>query len=137
MKYFTLPSVAMFLKIFRIAVSLLLMIHGLTRILRGTVDEFGDFLDEQGFPWGIFVAWAITFFEVIGSLLMMSGYFVSWISLLFVVELTVGIIIVHAGNGWFVVGGGVNGMEYSILLIECFLLIAATDPILRSRTSLR
>lgn len=136
MKYFTLPSVAMFLKIFRIAVSLLLMIHGLTRILRDTVDEFGDFLDEQGFPVGIFAAWAITFFEVIGSLLMMSGYFVSWISLLFVVELAVGIILVHPANEWFIVGG-VNGMEYSILLIECFLLIAATDPILRSRASMR
>lgn len=137
MKYFTLPSVAMFLKIFRIAVSLLFMIHGLARILRNTVDEFGDFLDEQGFPAGIFVAWTITFFEIIGSLLMMSGYFVSWISLLFIVELATGIILVHAGNGWFAVGGGVNGMEYSILLIECFLLIAATDPILRSRTGPR
>lgn len=136
MKYFTLPSVAMFLKIFRIAVSLLLMVHGLAQILRGTVDEFGDFLDDQGFPAGIFLAWAITFFEVIGSLLMISGYFVSWISLLFVAELTLGIILVHAGNGWFVVGG-VNGMEYSILLIECLLLIAATDPILRSRTGPR
>ena len=35
----------------------------------------------------------------------------------FAAELTVGIVMVHAHAGWFVVGGGSGGMEFSVLLI--------------------
>jgi putative oxidoreductase len=35
----------------------------------------------------------------------------------FALELFAGIVLVHARDGWFVVGGGRNGMEYSVLLI--------------------
>lgn len=35
-----------------------------------------------------------------------------------------GIVLVHAPHGWFVVGAGRNGMEYSVLLIVCLLLLA-------------
>ena len=34
-----------------------------------------------------------------------------------------GIVLVHAPAGWFVVGLGRNGMEYSVLLIACLLLV--------------
>jgi hypothetical protein len=34
-----------------------------------------------------------------------------------------GIALVHAPEGWFVVGLGRNGMEYSVLLISSLLLI--------------
>ena len=36
-----------------------------------------------------------------------------------------GIVLVHAKSGWFVVGGGSNGAEYSVLLIPCLMVIAA------------
>jgi putative oxidoreductase len=39
-----------------------------------------------------------------------------------------GIVLVHARNGWFVVGYSDGGAEYSTLLILCFLLVASTDP---------
>ena len=38
-----------------------------------------------------------------------------------------GIIMVHAGNGWFVVGGSTGGKEYSVLLIISFLFLAVTN----------
>ena len=28
---------------------------------------------------------------------------------------------IHAKNGWYVVGGGSNGVEYNFLLIFCFM----------------
>ena len=127
MKQFTLLPVATYLKIFRIIVAIFLLIHGITRMVHGTVGGFGDFLDSQGFPLGTYLAWGITLFEIIGAILLVLGYFVSWISLVFALELTMGIILVHASNGWFVVGGGTGGMEYSVLLIASFLLIAATS----------
>ena len=33
-----------------------------------------------------------------------------------------GIILVHLREGWFVVGGGRNGVEYSVLLVSIFLV---------------
>ena len=42
-----------------------------------------------------------------------------------------GIALVHAKAGWFVVGLGRNGAEYSVLLIVCLLCVGLQHP--RSR----
>jgi putative oxidoreductase len=44
--------------------------------------------------------------------------------LYFAVQLAMGILLVHRPEGWFVVGRGRNGMEYSVLLIAVFLALA-------------
>ncbi len=87
---------------------------------------FGEFLDGIGFPLGFLIAWAITAFEILGGFSLILGYFIPWICAVFILELTTGIILVHAANGWFVVGGGTGGMEYSVLLILSFFVIAGT-----------
>ena len=104
---------------------MLLIIHGTTRILHDSVGGFGGFLDSQGFPGGTVLAWGITLLEITGGVLMALGYYARWIAAVFIVELTMGIVLVHAQNGWFVVGGGSNGVEYSVLLITCMIVIAA------------
>jgi putative oxidoreductase len=90
------------------------------------VGGFGDFLNSQGFYIGFYLTWGITLFEIVGSILIMVNYFTFWISIIFILELSTGIVLVHASNGWFVVGGGTGGMEYSVLLILCYILLAAT-----------
>ena len=35
----------------------------------------------------------------------------------------VGLVMVHAPNGWFVVGAGRNGVEFSVLLIATLLCV--------------
>ena len=45
---------------------------------------------------------------------------------------TMGVVLIHAAEGWFVVGAGRNGMEYSLLLIGSLALVA-----LRIREPLR
>lgn len=113
--------------IFRMIVSVLLILHGLARIWAGTVNDFGGFLTSRGFPAGPTLAWSITIFEIIGGLLMAYGIWKKWIACIFAVELTFGIALVHAKNGWFVVGYSLNGVEYSVLLISSLLLIAFND----------
>ncbi|WP_295793028.1 hypothetical protein [Mucilaginibacter sp.] len=39
------------------------------------------------------------------------------------VVLVVGIFLDHMHDGWFVVGGGRNGMEYSVVLIACLFAV--------------
>ena len=127
MNNFPFLSPAQALVLFRVVVSLLLVAHGVMRISAGTVHDFGDFLDSKGFMIGVSIAWLLTIFEIMGGLTMAAGYFAKWIAAVFIIEIGMGIILVHAQHGWFVVGHQLNGIEYSVLLIFSLLLIAATD----------
>jgi putative oxidoreductase len=109
----------------RVAVSLFLMAHGLIRVYLGTVGGFGEFLNSKGFFIGVALAWAITVFEIVGGATMALGYYVKWIAAVFMIELTMGIFLVHLPNGWFVVGATPGGMEYSALLLLVSIVIAA------------
>jgi putative oxidoreductase len=115
------------LALIRLSASILLFIHGAARISNGTVDDFGGFLDAQGFPLGFFIAWGITIFELVGSVLLAAGVYAWIIALIFSAELAVGIGLVHWREGWFVVGAGRNGMEFSVLLIAVLLALAYAD----------
>lgn len=126
MKNFPFISESAALKLFRILTSLLLVAHGFIRLYAGTVNGFGEFLNSKGFIIGPAIAWFLTIFEIAGGLLMAAGFFKKWIAAVFMIELTMGIILVHATNGWFVVGYQSGGVEYSVLLIASLLLIAAT-----------
>lgn len=109
----------------RITVSLFLLAHGVARTYLGTIGGFGEFLDSRGFVIGGVLAWAITIFEIVGGIAMALNYFVKWIAAVFIIELATGIVLVHAPQGWFVVGATLGGMEYSVLLIVCLLVIAS------------
>ena len=108
----------------RIVVAALLFVHGVARIYLGIVDDFGGFLTLNHFPLGFYLAWAITIFEIVGSVLLAIGFYVAPIAVVFVVHLLCGIFLVHWKEGWFVVGAGRNGMEYSVLLIAAFVTLA-------------
>lgn len=110
----------------RVAVALQMIIHGVTRIVIGGVDGFGVFLGANHIPLGTLVAWAITVVEITGGLALAVGFFVVPLSGWFAFELLMGIAFVHFKEGWFVVGAGRNGMEYSIVLIAALASIALT-----------
>ena len=118
------------LTLVRIAVAVLLGIHGWVRILPlegawlGGIVGFGGALTSKGFPLGVAVAGAITLGEVVGSACLALDRFVVPACLLHGTILLAGIVMVHAPNGWFVVGAGRNGVEYSVLLLACLTAIA-------------
>lgn len=108
----------------RVILAAVMFIHGASRISFGTVGGFGEFLGSQGLPLGFYLAWAITIFEIVGSVLLAVGFYAWIIALVFALELAVGIGMVHWKEGWFVVGHGRNGMEFSAVLIGCLLALA-------------
>lgn len=126
MKKFPFITSGLSLVLFRILVGCLMAAHGSIRLYAGTVNGFGEFLNSKGFLIGTAIAWFLTIFEIIGGLIMASGYFVKWIAAVFILEIIMGIILVHAPNGWFVVGYQSGGVEYSVLLVFSLLLIAAS-----------
>ena len=103
----------------RVTVALLLFIHGAYRLLVHGVPDFGGFLASKGFPFGVALAGAITAFELAGGTLLAWGRLVRPVACGFMANLLAGILLVHGREGWFVVGGGRNGVEYSVLLIAC------------------
>lgn len=115
------------LSVIRIAVAGLLAAHGWTRLIVGGVVPFGEWLTEKGFPLGFFIAAAITALEILGTPLLAFRKFVFPLAMAYTSVLSMGIVMVHAPEGWFVVGNGRNGMEYSILLILCLLSIGFVD----------
>lgn len=115
----------------RVALAAILAIHGVYRISAGGVAPFGEFLGSRGFPAGEAIAWAISIFEIVGAALLALGRFVVPISALFIAQLLAGIWLVHLPNGWFVVGGGRNGVEFSVFLIAGFTALILSE---RART---
>lgn len=126
MNKFPFISVSQSLIILRIVVGLLLAAHGAMRLSDSTVNGFGEFLNAKGFMIGPVIAWFLTIFEMAGGLLMAIGFFIRSIAAVFMVEIAMGIILVHAKNGWFVVGHQAGGVEYSVLILFSLLTIAAT-----------
>lgn len=110
--------------LFRLLLCGIIAAHGWARLLSDGVRPFGGFLDAQGFPLGILIAWAITLLEIVGTIVMAFGSrFTPHLCLLYASIYAAGIIMVHMQEGWFVVGLGRNGMEYSVLLIASLLLV--------------
>jgi len=121
--------VALGATLIRAAVASVFVIHGVTRVTNGTVGGFGGFLGTWGFPAGTAVAWVITVTEIVGGLLLAAGIGVRGLTAWFVIQIAAGIVMVHAPNGWFVVGAGSGGAEYSVLIIASLAAVALTDPV--------
>ncbi len=111
----------------RIVAAVFMAIHGVARIWLGGVGSFGTFLDASGFPLPLLLAWLVTILEIVGALLLIINYHVSYVSAYYVFQLLMGIFLVHLKEGWFVVGSGRNGIEYNVLLICCFVAFIWND----------
>ncbi len=108
----------------RIVVSIIFITHGIQRsIIYKTVPQFGEFLESNGLVAGLYLAWAITVFELAGGLSMAINKWTKYISPAFIIHQIMGITLVHAKNGWFVVGAGTGGMEYSVVLIAALAVL--------------
>ena len=111
--------------VLRVAVAGIIGAHGWARLFAGGVDPFGKWLDLQGFPLGHAIAWGITIIEMVGAPLFALGRWVFPLSIAYASIYIVGIGLIHAKAGWFVVGLGRNGMEFSVLLIVALLCVGA------------
>jgi putative oxidoreductase len=112
----------------RIAVVVILLMHSIPTIVNGSIEGFGKlYLDAIGFaPFGIYLAWAIKLSHVVCAICFLFQKFMKPAAIITILILLTGIIILHAKEGWFVVGGGRNGVEFNFLLI--FVLLTFIFP---------
>lgn len=119
-------TIRLALTLLRAGTAMVLIIHGVARVYLGIVDDFGGVLNSWGFPAGLALAWTITTVEIVGGTCLAAGIFVRPLCAWFAFQLVMGIYLIHARAGWFVVGAGRNGVEFSVLLLICLAVIALT-----------
>ncbi|MGE8513015.1 MAG: DoxX family protein [Chryseobacterium culicis] len=96
--------------------------HSVISIFSGDVNNFGHvYLNSIGFsPIGIYVAWMIKLIHLFSVVLIWIDRCIITVAVFNILIFIFGIYYVHWQNGWFVVGGGNNGIEFNILLIFSF-----------------
>jgi putative oxidoreductase len=109
----------------RIATAIILLTHSVFGMFNNGINDFGNlFLNQIGFaPYGIFLAWSIKLSHVVAAMLLLANKYIKLAGFVTIFVLIMGIILVHFKEGWFVVGGGRNGVEYNFLLIIILLAI--------------
>lgn len=109
----------------RIAIAIILLSHSVFGMFDNGVNDFGNlYLNQIGFaPFGVFLAWSIKLSHIIAAVLLLLNKYIKLAGFVTIFVLIMGIILVHFQEGWFVVGGGRNGVEYNFLLIIVLLAI--------------
>jgi putative oxidoreductase len=104
----------------RVALGVMFLAHGLTKLLVFTPAGTAGFFESIGFPG--FLAYPVIAFEVIGGLLLVLGVYARWIAAAAVIQLFMAST-VHFGNGWGFANPN-GGWEYPIFLTIAAAVIA-------------
>ncbi len=112
----------------RFPVIIILLVHSISGMFDNGINDFGNlYLNQIGFaPFGVYLAWAIKLSHVFCAISLLINKYVKLTGFITIFVLIMGIILVHFKEGWFVVGGGRNGVEFNFLLI--FVLLAIMFP---------
>lgn len=117
----------------RFALAVILAMHSIPSIFTGSVNDFGRlYLDSVGFaPFGIYLAWAVKLTHLVSIPLLLLNKYMKPVALINISIFLMGIVMIHYAEGWFVVGGGRNGVEFNFLLIFAMLTVMLPDGILK------
>lgn len=105
--------------VLRWALAIILFMHSIPGMFNGGIHDFGNlYLNQVGFdPFGVYLAWVIKLSHVVAAILFIANKYIKWAAWPTLFILVVGIFMVHLEHGWYVVGGGRNGVEFNFLLI--------------------
>ncbi len=119
----------------RLAVSVILLMHSVPGMFNNGINDFGNlYLNQIGFaPFGVLIAWLIKLSHVVAAFCLVFEKYVKWAGIVTIFILITGIFLVHLKEGWFVVGGGRNGVEFNFLLIFALLTIMFPNGFRKSK----
>lgn len=123
------------LTLLRIALIIVFLVHSLAGMFNNGINDFGNlFLNQVGFaPYGVPLAWLIKLSHIGLVFSLFTNKYLKFTSVVTIIILVVGIFMIHIKEGWFVVGGGRNGVEFNFLLILCLLSILYPKSIFKSK----
>lgn len=113
----------------RFAVIVIMLMHSIPGMFNNGISDFGNlYLNEVGFaPYGPILAWIIKISHILTAIALVIQRYVKIMSIFTIIILLAGIYMVHYPEGWYVVGGGRNGVEFNFLLIFIFMTFIFPD----------
>jgi putative oxidoreductase len=111
----------------RVIVGVIMFSHGVMKLQRGPA-MFGEGLAEMGVPAPAFMAYVVTFTELVGGALLVVGLLSRLAALALTINLTVAILLVKLEVGLIAPRGGGAGAELDLALIAGFLAILLAGP---------
>ncbi len=123
------------LSLLRIGLVVIFLAHSVSGMFNNGINNFGNFyLNQVGFaPFGVLLAWLIKLSHIGFVFSLITDRYLKFTSILSLFILVAGIFMVHLKEGWFVVGGGRNGVEFNFLLIICILTVLYPKLLLKSK----
>ena len=116
------------LTILRVVLGVIFIAHGAPSLFGG-MEGTASLLESQGIPLPEAAAWVVSLLQFLGGLCLIAGFLVTPISLLLIVYVLMGIILVQAANGFYVVGPQASGgIEYNLLLGASLLMLVFGGP---------
>lgn len=106
------------LLILRVVVGITFLIHGMDKF-NGGIDGTVTMFEGMGFPG--FLAYLVTFAEILGGLALILGLFTRVVSIIFAAIMVTAIFQVKAD------GGFLGGFELDLVLLACSILLALSS----------
>jgi len=119
----------------RISLGIVWIAHALLKWFVFTIPGFASWLESQGLPG--FMAWPVFLMEIVGGLMILTGYYGRYVSIALVPILLVAVF-THLPNGWVHTNTG-GGWEFPMFLVLASLahvLIGDGRFALRSKQNL-
>lgn len=116
------------LAILRVVIGVVFVAHGAPKLFGGGVEGLAGMLGNLGVPMAGGAAWIVTLLEFFGGLALIVGFLVLPVALLLSFHMLMGIVLVHAPNGFFVIGPGQGGIEFNLVLIAGLLTLMLAGP---------
>jgi putative oxidoreductase len=106
----------------RFGLMVIMIMHGLPPFIEMSVIDFGNALTEAfGFGFiGVPMAIMIKLIHVVTIAALLLNKYLKPLAILNIIIFIMGIVLIHWRHGWYVVGGGSEGVEFNFLLIFSF-----------------
>ncbi len=116
------------LAILRVVVGVIFIAHGAPAVFRG-MEGTTAVMASLGIPLPVIAAWAVRLLELLGGMSLIAGFLVTPIALLLAIHMMMGIVLVHAARGFYVIDTGANGgIEFNLLMVAALLMLIFGGP---------
>ncbi|SHG47216.1 putative oxidoreductase [Chryseolinea serpens] len=120
----------------RFALMVIMIMHGVISFVEMSVIDFGEALaDVFGFGvMGIPTAILVKSIHVLTIPALLLNKYLKPLAMLNIIIFIMGIILIHWKHGWYVVGGGSEGIEFNFLLIFSFATFIFPNGLVDSKS---